>query len=217
MSQERLSKVKSVLNQRQEDASVILDSVHKAHNLSAIIRTCDAVGIPTVNAIENQKGDIRTYAGATAGTHKWIELIRHKNITTLIQEQQTKGRKVLAAHLSADAVDFRDVDYTQPVTFLMGAEKTGVSDEAAELVDQHITIGMHGMVESLNVSVAFALIAFEFERQRKAAGFYDLPSQNPQLDKTIFEWMQPKMARYYQRHEEAYPALDEDGDLSLPR
>lgn len=213
MSQERLSKIKNVLNARQPDVSVILDTVHKAHNLSAIIRTCDAVGIPEVHAVENQRGDIRTYAGATAGTHKWVSLHRHLDLSEVISSHQAAGQKVVAAHLSDKAIDFREVDYTQPITILMGAEKTGVSGEAAELVDQHITINMHGMVESLNVSVAFALIAFEMERQRKAVGLYDQIGEGEVFDKTVFEWMQPKMARFFRERGMPYPAIDEDGDL----
>lgn len=211
MSQARLTKVKSVLHHRQNDCAVLLDQVHKAHNISAIIRSCDAVGIPQVHAAENDAKDIRTYQNATAGSHKWIDLHQHPSIEDGVEELKNQGMTIYAAHLSSNAIDYREVDYCKPTAILLGAEKPGVSDKGAKLADQHIIIPMHGMVESLNVSVACALILYELERQRKAAGFYG--QENEISDKTLFEWMQPKMARFYRERDQPYPALDEDGDI----
>lgn len=215
MSQERLEKVKQVLSHRQNDCAILLDHVHKAHNLSAIIRSCDAVGIPNVHAVETAKDDIRTFRHATAGSHKWVDLHRHLSIADGVHELKNQGMTVFAAHWSDQAVDFRSVNFCQPCAILLGAEKPGVSDEGAALADQHILIPMHGMVESLNASVACALILFELERQRKAAGYYQKPNPAAQFNDQVFEWMQPKMARYCRQKGEPYPPLDENGDLAL--
>ena len=96
--------------------------------------------------------------------------------------QKMQNMQILAAHLSLEAVNYRDVDYTQPTCILMGNEKHGVSDEAASIADKHIIIPMLGMVQSLNVSVATAVILFEAQRQRRNAGLY----ASPQLDSPIF-------------------------------
>ena len=214
MTAQRLHRVKTVLSQRQLDVTVALDQVHKMHNLSAIIRSCDATGVPTVHAVELEES-LRTFKTAAAGSQDWVELKVYQNSVDMINAVKAQGMTVYAAHLSDQAVDFRDVDYTEPTCILMGAEKVGVSDRAAELADQHIVIPMSGMVESLNVSVATATILYEIQRQRQTAGLYQhCQYSDAQLEKLVFEWLQPKMARYYRDKGLPYPALDDEGDIA---
>ena len=213
MTAKRLQRVQTVLAQRQLDVTVALDQVHKMHNLSAIIRSCDATGVPTVHAVELE-ASLRTFKTAAAGSQDWVKLYPYQSSNEMIQTVKAKGMTVYAAHLSDQSVDFRDIDYTKPCCILMGAEKAGVSDQAAKLADQHIIIPMLGMVESLNVSVAAATILYEIQRQRQAAGMYQQCQYNDvQLEKLVFEWMQPKMARYYHDKGLPYPTLDDEGDI----
>ena len=115
---------------------------------------------------------------------------------------------MLAAHLSQGAVDYREADYTRPVALLMGAELYGVSEDGLEAADQHVVIPMRGLVQSLTVSVATALLLFEAQRQRTAAGLYDalrLPPQ--QFHERLFEWGDPREAAVLRRSGRPYPAL----------
>ena len=213
MSQNRLVRVLTTLSKRQTDATILLDSVHKPHNLSALIRTCDAVGIPTIHAIPTE-GAVRTLNHTSSGSHHWVTLMKHPSISDAIGSLKNSGTTIYAAHMSDEAVDFRQVDYTTPCAIILGAEKFGVSPEAAELADQHIKIPLLGMVESLNVSVAGALILYELERQRMEKGLYNKAHYDQKtLEALTFEWLQPKLARYYQARGLPYPALDEDGDV----
>lgn len=213
MTAQRLQRVKTVLAQRQLDVSVALDQVHKMHNLSAIIRSCDATGIPNVHAVELDE-TLKTFKTAASGSQNWVNLTTYNNIDDLVAQVKSKNQTIYAAHLSDQAIDFREVDYTKPCCILMGAEKEGVSDHAAALANQHIIIPMMGMVESLNVSVATALILYEIQRQRQTAGLYNQNQYSETAyQKLIFEWMQPKMARYYQEKSLPYPALDDEGDI----
>ncbi len=214
MTQSRLQRIQDTLSQRQEDVTVLLDQVHKPHNLSAIIRTCDAVGIPKVHAIENRVQSLRTYRTASLGSERWVDLEIHEKPIALINKFKQEGKQVLAAQLSDSAVDFRQIDFTKPTALVMGAEKWGVSEDTATAVDQHIIVPMHGMVESLNVSVATALILFEMQRQRLAKGLYD--KDKTICSKTLFEWIQPKMAKLCQQRGWSYPELDDDGDILNP-
>jgi tRNA (guanosine-2'-O-)-methyltransferase len=105
--------------------------------------------------------------------------------------------QILATHLSDKAIDFREIDYTRPTCILMGQEKTGITQEALALADQDIIIPMIGMVQSLNVSVASALILYEAQRQRQNAGMYQransmLPEEQQRL---LFEGGYPVLAR----------------------
>ena len=210
----RYERLKQVLSKRQADLTVITEDVHKPHNLSAIIRTCDAVGVLEVHAV-NSNSKMPTYSPVAKGSDKWVNLHTHPKLENAIAQLQQRNIKIYAAHLSDKAVDYRDLDYTKPTAILMGAEKHGVSDLAANLVDGHIIIPMFGMVESLNVSVAAAVILFEAQRQRLAVGMYDRPSVDKEtFNQIIFEWGYPDIAAMYRRRGEDYPPLNEDGSIS---
>lgn len=213
----RLNKVRAVLARRQPDLTVLLDRVEKPHNLSAIARTCDAVGIMTVHAVTTAKpgdkpGGLRHHT--SAGSRRWVNIVNHRDIADPVQQFRGRHMQILAAHLSESAIDYRDADYTRPTALLLGEELDGLSDEAVQVADQHIRVPMLGMVESLNVSVAAALILYEAQRQRAAAGLFDRPGLDPDtIKKTEFEWLHPKIAAYCRANDQPYPELDEDGDI----
>ncbi|WP_415926293.1 tRNA (guanosine(18)-2'-O)-methyltransferase TrmH [Piscirickettsia salmonis] len=222
MSSARLNKVKRVLAARQDNLAVLMDHVHKPHNLSAIARTCDAVGVANLHAVHPEFTDIGIHHHTAAGSKDWVHIIRHESIDTAYQHLRTKtpNVQILATHLSDKAIDFREVDYTQPTVIVLGNELDGASTEACAGADEHIIIPMVGMVQSLNVSVAAATILFEAQRQRQLAGLYksyESIEKPDTIDKNkVFEWMHPKIAKLYQVRNQAYPDLDEDGDI-LPQ
>lgn len=211
MKQARLQKIQRVLSLRQPTLTVLLEEVHKPHNLSAILRSCDAVGAMEAHAIV-PRGGMPTYNATSGSAEKWVPLHTHREVLPTIEVLQQKGYQVLATHLSERAVDYRDVDYTRPTCILLGAEKWGVSEGAARAADQNIIIPMMGMVQSLNVSVAAATILFEAQRQRQVAGMYKAPQVDPQTLKTLtFEWLYPDLAEIYRNKGEPYPDIDEEG------
>ena len=209
----RYERLKKVLNQRQPDLTVLAEDVHKPHNFSAIIRTCDAVGVFAVHAV-NRHRELPTYSQVAQGSEKWIQLHIHPDITTAIKYLQQQNYSVYAAHLSDKAIDYREVDYTKPTAILLGTEKWGVTETAANLVDGHIIIPMLGMVQSLNVSVANAVILFEAQRQRLAAGLYDRVCLDAETyNRVIFEWGYPELAAMYRQQGQPYPKLGEQGEI----
>lgn len=155
-----------MLARRQPDLTVCMEQVHKPHNVSAIIRTADAVGVHEVHAIW-PGSRMRTMASAAAGSNSWVQVKTHRTIGDAVAHLKGRGMQILATHLSDKAVDFREIDYTRPTCILMGQEKTGITQEALALADRDIIIPMIGMVQSLNVSVASALILYEAQRQRQ--------------------------------------------------
>ncbi len=174
MTERRRRRIFDVLARRQPDLTVLAEEVYKPHNLSAILRSCDAVGIGEVHAVK-PTGGVATFSATSASAEKWVDLVVHESTQAAAAALKERGMTLYAAHLSDGAVDYRDVDYTVPCAVILGNEKEGVSDEAAELADRHVVIPMQGMVQSLNVSVAAAVILFEAQRQRRAAGRYDTP------------------------------------------
>ena len=114
----------------------------------------------------------------------------------------------MAAHLSDEAVDFRDVDYTQPTALVMGSELFGVSDETLSYVDQQINIPMMGVTQSLNVSVACAIVLYEAQRQRQAAGMYDQCRLDDEtLARQRFEWLHPVLTDLLQKTPASLPVI----------
>ena len=213
MKENRLSRITELLDNRQPDLTVFMDNVHKPHNLAAIVRTCDAVGIGEVHAVHPQ-GSIHQCGGTAMGSHRWVTTRRYTQLSEGLSVIKQQGMQILAAHLSDKVVDFRDIDYTQPTCILVGAEKYGVSDEAAEQADQHILIPMLGMVQSLNVSVASALILYEAQRQRALAGMYGQRRiSNEQYEKLKFEWLHPQVHEFCIKYGLRYPYVNDQGDI----
>lgn len=195
MTDERVARVREVLLKRQPDLTVVAENVHKPHNLSAILRSCDAVGIGTVHAV-TPTGGVPVYSDTSASAQKWVQLEVHPDIDSTVDSLRGQGLQLLAAHFSAEAVDYREIDYTRPTALLLGNEKHGVTPRAAALADRHVIIPMLGMVQSLNVSVAAAVILFEAQRQRLAAGFYEEARLEPgELERLAFMWLKPREAR----------------------
>lgn len=216
MTPERLAKLRATLDRRQPDFTVLADYVHKPHNIAAIVRTCDAVGIGSVQLAmgERDQRRFKTASGTALGSDRWVDISLHDTITNSVTALQAKGFHVIAAHLSPQAVHYREVDYTQPTALLLGAEKYGISDSMAELVDQPVTIPMMGMVQSFNVSVAAAIILSEAQCQREQSGLYKTRRlDNDTYNKTLFCWAHPRVAHYCDRHDMPYPTMDDAGHV----
>ncbi len=213
MNPERFQKLAGALRRRQPDLTVLMERVHKSHNLSAILRNCDAVGVLEAHAIPPEEG-LQIHSHTSAGTAKWVRLVRHRTVEAAIEDLKGRGFRVLAAHPGPEAVDFREVDYTVPTALMMGAELLGLSDEALSLADLQISIPMVGMARSFNVSVATALLLFEAFRQRDAAQMYDESRIDPEdMERILFEWAYPRIARHCRARDTPYPSLGQDGDL----
>ena len=213
---ERFQKIMRVLRYRQPDLTVLAEHVHKPHNLSAMLRSCDAVGVGAAHAVA-PTGGVATFNETSASAEKWVELLVHNSLDDAHKVLKEQNMQVLAAHFSPQARDYRDADYTKPTCILLGNEKNGVSPQAASLADAHIIIPMFGMVPSLNVSVATAVILFEAQRQRRAAGMYKAPRLNEETMMTqAFRLLYPRLAETCDAQGLPYPALDEEGYMLEP-
>jgi tRNA (guanosine-2'-O-)-methyltransferase len=213
MTPQRLARLKQILDRRQPDLTVLLDNVHKPHNLSAIMRNCDAVGVHEIHAI-TRTTRFKPHKLMASGSGNWVKTRTHPALASAVAMLKDRGMQILAAHPGEAAVDFREMDYTRPTAILLGQELQGLDEASLALADAQVQIPMLGAVASLNVSVAAALILFEAQRQRLAAGLYD----HPRLDATeyaltLFEWAQPKLAAFYRQRDLPYPPLGEDGEV----
>ena len=178
----RFERIKSVLNNRMSNLTILIEEVEKPHNLSAILRTCDAVGVLEAHAIFKQH-TIPTFNSTAQGSQKWVQLRKHTNIEMAIKFLKGKGFKIYGTSLNKNAKDYRLLDYSNSTAFVLGAEKWGLSEDALQLVDESVFIPMRGMVQSLNVSVASATLLFEALRQREYRGL--VPNSGEGLKKTL--------------------------------
>lgn len=215
MIKARFERIKEVLLKRQMDLTVCLEHVHKPQNVSAILRTCDAVGIHQVNIVWNEHTYFRK--GTAMGTQKWLRHLKHQSIEAAHQHMKSQNMQVLVTNLSDNAVDFRSIDYTRPTAIIMGQEKYGASSEAIAVADQEIVIPMMGMVQSLNVSVAAALILYEAQNQRQQAGCYDKVSiSDTAMNDILFEGCHPALHHRCVEKGLPYPQLDDKGEVIAP-
>ncbi|MBG6249355.1 MULTISPECIES: tRNA (guanosine(18)-2'-O)-methyltransferase TrmH [Symbiopectobacterium] len=215
MTPERYARIQEMLTSRQPDLTVCMEQVHKPHNISAVIRTADAVGVHEVHAVW-PTSRMRTLVSSAAGSNSWVQVKTHRTISDAVSHLKTQGMQILATNLSAKAVDFREVDYTRPTCILLGQEKTGITQEALALADQDIIIPMIGMVQSLNVSVASALILYEAQRQRQNAGMYQREAgmlYDNEQQRLLFEGGYPVLARVATRKKLPRPRIDNQGQI----
>ncbi|NQV50644.1 MAG: RNA methyltransferase [Candidatus Marinimicrobia bacterium] len=185
VSEKRLNRIREVINNKQLDLTLIIENIHDPHNVSAIFRSADTVGIDEVQLLYTREKFPGLHPKVTVGSAKWIKQNRYSDPKVLATEMKARGFNTYTTHLSKDAVSIHDIDWTKPSAIILGNENRGVSTEMTDLADQNIIIPMFGMVESLNVSVATAVILFEACRQRIAAGMYP----NPHLET---EWLEHK-------------------------
>jgi tRNA (guanosine-2'-O-)-methyltransferase len=175
-SVEREAKIRRVLALRQKDLALVLANIHDPHNVSAIYRSCDAFGVPRVHLYYTDTAFPALGAKSSASARKWVETIRHTDPDSLVATLKGEGMRVYAASCSPAARSVDDLDLTQPSAFVLGNEHRGLDPEFVARVDGEVIVPMVGMIQSLNVSVAAAVLLFEASRQRRAAGLYDSPS-----------------------------------------
>lgn len=182
VTEEREQKIKSLIAKRQQHLTIILENVHDPHNLGAVMRTCDTVGIHEIYAlytIENPK-EFHNMIGhnSSSGSKKWVDVHFFEDVNACFDAVRTKYKRIYGTHLSDEAVGLYDLDLAEPTALLFGNEHRGVSKEALALLDGNFIIRQSGMVQSLNISVACAVSLFEAKRQRMVKGMYDQPFDN---------------------------------------
>ena len=213
MSPERFARINQMLDNRQIDLTVCLDKVHMTNNIAAVLRSADCVGIHQIHAVWPDD-DMRVSGNTASGSQQWVDTVKHYTFEEAHQAFKKQKMQVLTTTFSDSAVDFREIDYTQPTAIVMGNERDGVSAEAIAAADQHIIIPMRGMVQSLNVSVAAALVMYEAQRQREVANMYGKRRlDNSYCQTMLFKQGHPVYAKACRRKQIPYPAIDDQGQI----
>ncbi len=183
MTPQRLKKFKQVAARRQPDLTVVLENVWDPHNVGAVLRSCDSVGIREIFVLNTEaklvdKQKLVVGKRTSGGTSKWVDVQFYTDAGACFKEIRKKYKKILATHLSAEAKGLYELDLTQSIALLFGNEMLGVSKPVLEMCDGNFIIPQMGMSASLNISVACAVSVYEAFRQRNAKGFY---GENPKM------------------------------------
>ncbi|MGA9120884.1 MAG: RNA methyltransferase [Bacteroidota bacterium] len=189
LTERRREKIRTVAGRRQPGLTVVMENIHDPHNVSAVLRSCDAVGVLRVELLYSVEKFPRIGKKSSSSANKWIERRLHRSVDACYNALRSEGFRICATHLGGAAVGLYDLDLTGNVALVFGNEHRGVSDEAAQKADVNFHIPMVGMIQSLNVSVAAAVSLYEALRQRNTRGLYDHPGlAADRLDALVAEW-----------------------------
>jgi tRNA (guanosine-2'-O-)-methyltransferase len=169
----RTARLEAVLRHRQPDLTVVMENIHDPHNVSAMFRSCDAAGVWEAQLLYTMEDFPKIGKKSSASAGKWIERRKFRTVADCYAQLRSEGFLIYATRLDDTSQSLYDLDLTKKVAFVFGNEHRGVSDEASAGADASIRIPQFGMIQSLNVSVACAVVLFEALRQRLEHGKYD--------------------------------------------
>ncbi len=200
MTPERRERLRSVAYRRQFDLTVILENVNDPHNIAAVLRSCDSVGLREIFVLYNNprlKIDrLEMGKRSSAGARRWVDIRFYTDTRACMVEVKSKYDKIYSTHLDSTAASVYDLDLTQRVALLFGNEQVGITSEAQSYADGNFLVPQMGMVQSLNISVACAVTLYEAYRQRHRKGFYGAHNRaTPEEKEALFE-------HFIQRHED---------------
>ena len=194
MTPEREKRIRTVLNKRQGDITIVLENVFDPHNISAVMRTCDAVGVQEISVL-NTKIPLHKKWGAKSSSSaaKWLTIHQFENAAECFSSLRKRYSTILTTHLSSNAVGLYSIDFTKSIALVFGNEHSGVSEEIRALADGNFIIPQVGIIQSLNISVACAVTLYEAFRQKTKAGQYNQPSLDAVRYNELYkEWEENK-------------------------
>ncbi|HLO80829.1 MAG TPA: RNA methyltransferase [Chitinophagaceae bacterium] len=195
MTPERKKRLTDVLNNRQHDLTVVLENVFDPHNISAVMRTCDAVGIQDIYVLNTRIPRHKKWGKrSSSSAAKWLTVHQFESNEECFAALRMNYEKIYTTHLSSDAKDLYDINFSGSIALVFGNEHDGVSEECRTLADGNFIIPQMGIIQSLNISVACAVSVYEALRQKRSAGHYNnshLPEHRRK--QIIEEWNQNEL------------------------
>jgi len=174
LNEERAGKIHACVSRRQPTLTIVLENVHDPHNVSAVLRTCDAVGVLDVHLVYHSGQKFPELGEkSSASARKWVLTHKHSSIDDCFGVLRSEGKNIFTTAMGNESRSVYEVDFTIPIAIVFGNEHAGVSDEAIAKADGNVLIPQVGMIQSLNISVACAVTLYEAFRQRMKIGMYD--------------------------------------------
>lgn len=187
MTNERQHKIESVLSKRQNDLTVVLENVFDPHNISAVMRSCDAVGIQEIYVLNTKIPRHKKWGTkSSSSAAKWLTIHQFEDAEKCFTALRKKYSTILTTHLATDAVSLYELDLTRSVALVFGNEHSGVSEEIIKMADGNFIIPQVGIIRSLNISVACAVSVYEAFRQKSNAGHFERQKLTAEEYSTLF-------------------------------
>lgn len=187
LTPKREEKFKRVIQQSQGNITVVLENVHDTHNIGAVLRSADSIGIREIYVVYTEERHSRDYLKlgkrTSGGTRKWVKVNYYNDIDACYKAVKSKYKLILGTYLKEGEVSTSmfDLDLTQSVALVFGNEAKGMTQKSIDYCDGNFIIPQVGMVTSLNISVACAVTLYEAYRQRLSKNYYE---DNPTLSPT---------------------------------
>ena len=185
ITERRLRRMREVLSRRRDDLVVVLENVYDAHNASAVLRSCDAFGVGAIALCYTDEEFPKISSGVAANVQKWLRIERYGSVEECVAALRARSLRIHATELGGEPLNYLDVDWRGPSAIVLGNEHRGCSDEMLAAADARVAIPMIGFVESLNVSVAAAVLLAEASRQRRA----EQPPWSAAKQAVLQEWI----------------------------
>lgn len=153
--------------------TVVMENVFDPHNISAVMRTCDAVGIQDIYILNTLIPRHKKWGKkSSSGVSKWLNIHQFVNRVACFDELRKQYDFIFTTKLADNSVSLYELDFTKKIALIFGNEHSGVSDEVSRMADGNFIIPQTGLVKSLNISVACAVTLYEAFRQKSLAGHY---------------------------------------------
>ena len=173
MTPERIKRLTDVLEKRQPALTIVLENVTDPHNISAVMRTADAVGVQEIYILNTKIGLHEKWSSkSSSSAAKWLTIHQYTDAATCFAALRLRYQKIYTTHLSSDAASLYNLNLTERVALVFGNEHSGVSEELIALADGNFIIPQVGIIKSLNISVACAISLYEAYRQKSIALHY---------------------------------------------
>ena len=157
ITEERKERFLQVISARTNHFTVAMEDVFQMHNTSAVVRTCEVFGVQQAHSIEGRFGK-RLDAKIAMGAQKWVDVFRYNDTQSCIDALRAQGYQIVATTPHKDAYFLNDFDISKKSAFFFGTEKEGLSELVLSQADTYLKIPMVGFTESLNISVAVAIV-----------------------------------------------------------
>jgi len=188
VSPERYSKISSVLENRTNHISVVMENFYDPHNVSAVIRTCDAFGIQNAHVIELDN-KFHVSKRVCRGTENWVNIYKYQSSLEAIQNLKKTGYKVYFADPRQEYPMIEDLPLDDKAAIIFGQEKRGITDETKKYADGGFRIPIYGFVESFNVSVSCALSIYSLTSRLHQSGDRKYFLNETEKEKLLKHWL----------------------------
>ena len=190
MNDNRKHRLLDVLSRRQSNLTVVMENVDDPHNISAVMRTCDCVGIQDIYVLTTKIHKHKKFGPrSSSSAAKWLTIHEYTDTQECFAELRKHYSRILTTHLDADSVGLYEIDFTQSTALVFGNEHDGVSEEFRAMADGNFIIPQMGLIQSLNISVACAVSIYEAMRQKTVAGHYQQPQlQQDRVASIMKDW-----------------------------